>query len=218
MFYCFYTQSMKKAKIIIKEELTIKTSPKKWVKPWTNFKKEQAIIKKLFRHRRLLLFKWVLAIMFGVIALMMPESALLAIIWYFAIILIVIWVLLVFGGFSHLKDHKHGYLWIVEWLFDVATAIIIFFYPDITLQLLLLFLAVWAWVKWIWYIIQAIKIRKHVIRYLFNCVILLSFSGMLFYRPTEWLVAMSYVIWFFAIIFGIGISGLALKLRQLKVD
>lgn len=197
---------VKVPKIEIEEEIELKIPNAK------------ASIKKMFHNRWLLAIKWVFLIIFGAIALALPELTLLVILRYLAVLLVMLGVFLVVGALGHLHDNKHWYMWLIEGLFDIAIGVFVVFNPDVTLQLLILVLAIWAVVKGIIHIIHAIKVKRHIGLHIFNAIILIIFGAVLFSNPFESAVALTYILGVCMILFGIGITFLGWKFRHLDAE
>jgi uncharacterized membrane protein HdeD (DUF308 family) len=68
-------------KIILEEELKINFPTKE---------KSQILLKKLFHNRWLLLVKGLFMVIFGLIAFIFPELTLLVLLWYLAVMIIII--------------------------------------------------------------------------------------------------------------------------------
>lgn len=176
----------------------------------------ETMIKKMFHNRRLLIIKGTFMVLFGVIAFVFPELTLLVLLRYLAIMFVILWWFLLVGSFGHIHDNKHWFLRLIEWLLDIGMWVLIIFNPQITLQLVILLISVWAAMKAVMYVIHAIKIKKHISLFLFNALILLIFAFVLFFHPLEGVIAMTYLLWIFAIVFGIWVIFLWSKLRHLE--
>jgi len=197
---------MEKQKTIIDEEIIITNVDKKIKK---------SAKPNIFNAWRLLFFKGIFAIIFGVIALALPELAIIALLFYLGVVLVLVWLFMSVWWIIHIKQNKHRYMWLIEWLLDICVWLTIIFYPDVTIQFLIILISAWALAKSILYIINAIRIKRHIALYLINSVILILFAVILFLNPIVWIIAITYILWFFAIVFGIWISYLSLKLRKL---
>jgi len=176
----------------------------------------KSIIKKIFHNWWLLVVKWVFMIMFGAIAFLFPELTLLVLLWYLAVIIIIIWSTLLVGSIGHIHDNKHWFLWVIEWLLDIWIWMLVIFNPNITLQLIILFISIRAAVKWILYIIHAWKLKKYIPIFITNALLLIIFAFVLFFNPLEWAIAMTYLLAAFAIIFGFWVIYLGFQLKKLE--
>ncbi|NOZ44793.1 MAG: hypothetical protein GXP45_06755 [bacterium] len=106
----------------------------------------------------------------------------------------------------------------MEGLFDIVIGLIIISDPGMTLQLLILFIVVWAFFKGIFQIIHAIKIKKHVGHFVFNAVLLIAFSVVLYLNPFGGAIAMTYFLGIFGIVFGIAMASLGFRLKHISAE
>jgi uncharacterized membrane protein HdeD (DUF308 family) len=104
----------------------------------------------------------------------------------------------------------------IEGIFDILIGVLIVINPDITLQVLVLFISVWAAVKGLFYVIHARKLKRHITLFLINALLLIAFAFVLFFNPFAGAIAMTYLLASFSIVFGVGVSILAFKLRKLE--
>ncbi len=169
----------------------------------------------MFKNWRLLVIKWIFLVLFGILALTLPQLSLLVLLRYLAVMFIILWWFLLLWSFEHIHSNKHRFLWSIEWTLDILIGVSIVINPAISLQLLILLIAIRAIVKAIMHIIHAIHIKKHIILFIFNALVLFLFAYLLVFHPREWAVAMTYILGIFAIIFGIALIYLGSQLKYL---
>jgi len=178
----------------------------------------QKALQRMFHNWRLLPVKGMFLILFGILALVFPQLTLLVLLWYLAIMLVIIGGFLMVWSIGHIKQNKHRYLRLLEGLFDIVIGLIIISDPGMTLQLLILFIVVWAFFKGIFQIIHAIKIKKHVGHFVFNAVLLIAFSVVLYLNPFGGAIAMTYFLGIFGIVFGIAMASLGFRLKHISAE
>jgi uncharacterized membrane protein HdeD (DUF308 family) len=178
----------------------------------------------LFRNWWLFAVRGVIAIVFGLLALIWPRSAMLAVVFLFGAFALLDGIFAVAVGIA-----SHGYFerwWAVllEGLTGIVIGILTFFWPNLTALVLLYFIAAWAVITGIFEIVAAIKFR-HVIpgewAMILNGLLSVLLGALLFVFPAAGEVGLTWLIGIYAIaagvmemIFGFRLHGLMLKLEK----
>jgi uncharacterized membrane protein HdeD (DUF308 family) len=177
---------------------------------------EQKFVKHL---RNVFIFKAVVNIIFGLLALFWPQISLIILITFFGIKAL-------FGGFSMLfssflmKTKSAKFLVFLEGFFSLFIALITFLLPGITALILLYIIAFWS------AIIGGIKISQGIffgtkltgtfwLGLTGGSYLLLSFY-LLVTSPVEGALSVVKIIGFFSLIGGLGLLLTALKISHLK--
>ena len=159
------------------------------------------------------------AILFGVLALVAPSISLLA--------LVIVWgVYAVADGVLNLvlatRRGRTGAEWgwyAFEGLVSVAAGALAFVYPGITAMVLLFVIAAWAIVTGIAEIAAAIELRR-VVRGEWMLavagVLSIAFGVLLFAFPGAGALAVVWLIGSYAVVFGVLLIGLGLRLHRLR--
>jgi uncharacterized membrane protein HdeD (DUF308 family) len=121
---------------------------------------------------------------------------------------------------SALAGRTQGLPWwtlLVEGMLGVAAGVFTFLWPGVTLVVLLYVMAAWAIVTGIFEIAAAIRLRKAVEgewTLALSGVVSVVFGLILFTRPFAGLLAVAWLIGTYAVIFGLLLLFLGLKLRE----
>ncbi len=157
------------------------------------------------------------AIIFGVLALIAPSIGLLA--------LVIMWgVYAIADGVFNLvlatRAGRAGGSWgwyLVEGLVSIAAGVVTFAYPGITALVLLFIIAAWAIVTGIAEIAAAVELRRLVSgewMLALAGVLSIAFGVLLFAAPGAGALAVVWLIGGYAIVFGVLLVGLGVKLHR----
>ena len=108
---------------------------------------------------------------------------------------------------------KHGTL--LTWL--ILAGLVAFLFPAVTAQVLLVFIAAWAIITGILEIWGAILLRKEIENewlLILGGILAIAFGVIMFTQPAAGALAAIWMIGIFALVFGIDLILLALKLRK----
>jgi uncharacterized membrane protein HdeD (DUF308 family) len=163
----------------------------------------------------LLLLRGVLAVAFGVLALVWPALTVLALALVFGLYAIVDGVALVVFAIRHHKQ-LHRWAYVAGGLLGVAAGVVTLLWPHITVVALALLAGGWALVTGIFEIIAAIRLRKQI-----RGEIVLGLAGALsavagifiLWRPIAGAFGIAILLGIYALIYGIVVAVLALLLR-----
>jgi len=171
------------------------------------------IARALATHWSSLAIRGVCALLFGIVAFMMPGLTLTT--------LVLIWGIyaLIDGGLALVAGFK-AKIWSLVFLglVGVLAGIGAFIYPGMTALVLLYFIAVWAIVTGVLAIVTAIRLRKEITgEWALGLAGLLSllFGAMLIARPGDGALTIIYLIAAYAVAFGILLLILAFRLKSL---
>ena len=162
----------------------------------------------------LLLLRGILALAFGVIALLQPAAALVALVALFGV-----WAL--FDGataFALLLSGWRSWQLALVGVVGLAAAFITLLRPGITAIGLYAAIAVWSLVRGVFEIALAIKLRRQVEgeRWLiFGGLSSILFGALMIALPAAGIVALAWLIAIYALIFGALMIGLSLRLRRI---
>jgi uncharacterized membrane protein HdeD (DUF308 family) len=183
---------------------------------------------KLFRNWWLFAVRGVLAIVFGLLALIWPGSAMLALVLLFGAFALVDGIFAVAAGIA-----SHGYFerwWAVllEGLAGIVIGILTFFWPAMTALALLYFIAAWAIITGIFEIVAAIHFRRVIPgewAMILNGLLSVLLGVVLFAFPVAGAVGLVWLIGIYAIaagvaemIFAFRMHGFMLKLEKAGAD
>lgn len=158
----------------------------------------------------------VLGILLGVIVFANPTAAVGAFVFLFGIYAIVDGVFAIIAGVRAAEHHERWWPFLLEGLVDIVAGIIAFAAPAAAAFALILVIAVWAIVTGVLNLVAAIRLRRAIAGewlLILNGLVSIAFGGILLLRPAAGLLVAVWWIGAYAIIFGILLLALSLKLR-----
>lgn len=173
--------------------------------------------KRLARNWWTLALRGILAIIFGLAALFLPEITLTALVFCFAAFALGGGILLAIAGFKDHLTNIHGWLLVIEGAIGIAVGVMAFIWPGITALVLLYLIAAWAIVTGLFEIIAANHLRREIENewlLIAAGIASLTFGILLIIWPVVGALAILWMIAAYAIVFGVLMLLLALKLRK----
>jgi uncharacterized membrane protein HdeD (DUF308 family) len=171
------------------------------------------------RNWWVLLIRGILAVAFGVLAFLWPSLTLAVLVLLFGAYALLDGVASIIIGLTG-RGAQDNRLWLMlGGVFGVLVGVLTFVWPDITALALIYFIAAWAIVTGVFTIVAAVQLRKEI-----DNEWLLGISGALsilvgLYMaafPGDGALALIWVVAAYAVIFGILMIGLALRLRNMS--
>lgn len=161
-----------------------------------------------------------LAIAFGVLAFLMPLPTILALVWLFGAYALIDGV---FSLVSAAKRDRSQPWWalLFEGLIGVAIGALAFVWPGLTTMALVYLIAAWAFLTGIFEIVAAIRLRKEITgEWMLGLsgVLSVSLGILLAVAPAPAAVALVWVVAAYAIVFGILLIALSVRLKRAKSD
>jgi uncharacterized membrane protein HdeD (DUF308 family) len=173
------------------------------------------------RNWWLVALRGVVAIIFGILALVWPGPALLTLVFFFGIYALLDGIFAISETISGNTGGRPRWLVLLEGVVSLIAGILTFVWPSLTALVLLYVIALWALITGITEIVAAIELRR---RLQGEWVLILSgvasiiFGILLLLFPGAGALALIWVIGIYAIVFGILLLGLALRLRALHTQ
>lgn len=170
----------------------------------------------LSRRWQLVVVRGVVAVLFGVVAIAWPAITVLALALLWGAYLLVDGIASIVMAVGQGNDRL--YL-IVLGVLGIAAGVISFVWPQITVIVLLLLIAVWAIVAGVLQIAAAVRLRKVIRNEWFlaiSGVVTLILGLLLIVQPAEGALALLVAIATFAIAWGVVLIVFGLRLRQLR--
>jgi uncharacterized membrane protein HdeD (DUF308 family) len=159
------------------------------------------------------------AVLFGVLALVWPEITLLALVLVFGAYAFVdgVFALIAAARGRELAGGSRGWL-VLEGLLGIGAGIVAVAWPDITALVLLWVIAFWAVLTGVLEIVAAVRLRRVLDNEWLLVVagaLSIVFGLILVIWPGSGAIGLVWLIGIYAIVFGIVLIGLALRLRSL---
>jgi uncharacterized membrane protein HdeD (DUF308 family) len=169
------------------------------------------------RHWWAFAIRGVAAILFGILALLLPGLT-------FAV-LVLLWgaFALVDGAFALIAavrtEHDHRWGLFAEGIVGIGAGIVTFVWPDLTALVLLYIIAAWALLTGVLELIAAVRLRKLIQDewwLILSGVVSVLFGLFLLAAPGAGAVAVVWLIGLYAVVFGVLMLALAVRLRGLS--
>jgi uncharacterized membrane protein HdeD (DUF308 family) len=160
----------------------------------------------------------VFAILFGVLALVWPKSAITALVLLFGAFVLVDGSVAVVSGIQLRKYFKYWWALLLEGLTGIAIAIMTFVWPNVAALALLYFIAAWAILTGIFEIVAALEFRNVIPgewATFLSGLLSVVLGIMLFVYPSAGAVGLIWAIAIYAIVFGAVEIVFAFRLRGL---
>jgi uncharacterized membrane protein HdeD (DUF308 family) len=177
-----------------------------------------SVAETLRRNWWLLALRGLAAVIFGLLAFVWPGITLLTLIWLFGAFALVNGILSLVLATKAPKGYPRFGSLILGGLLGILAGLLTFVMPGITALGLLILIAAWALVTGILEIVAAIKLRKAITgewMLILTGLASVAFGILLMVRPAAGALVMVLWIGAYALVFGILLFVLALKMRTL---
>ena len=171
----------------------------------------------LARNWWTLLIRGIAAVVFGVLAFAWPGATIVALVILFGAYAFVDGVFAIVAAIRAAQSHERWWPFLLEGIVGIAIAAITYFEPHVTAFALYFTIAAWAFLTGILEIAAAIQLRKQIANELWlilGGVLSLLFGVLMIWQPLAGAIAIVWVIGAYAIMFGILMIGLSLRLRK----
>ncbi|MGH7717141.1 MAG: HdeD family acid-resistance protein [Vulcanimicrobiaceae bacterium] len=170
-------------------------------------------------HWLALLLRGIVAVLFGVLCFVLTRAAIFALVICIGAFFIVDGVLMLIGAIrSASASHLGHWLWqLIGGIVGIAAGILTFAWPGITALTLGIFIGAWAIVTGAFELVTAIRLRSALPNewlWVINGVLSLLFGLFVFVFPGAGLVAIVYVMGFYAILAGIAMITLSFQMKK----
>jgi uncharacterized membrane protein HdeD (DUF308 family) len=175
------------------------------------------MLQTLAKNWWMVLLRGIAAIVFGVLAFAWPGLTLLTLVIIYGAYALVDGVIALIAAFSGGAKPAPTWWLIVAGIAGIAAGIATFVWPGITALVLIVFIGVWSIVHGIFEIVGAIKLRKEIDNewwLILAGVLSVIFGVLVLAMPGAGALALVWVIGAYAIVFGILLVGLSLRLRK----
>jgi uncharacterized membrane protein HdeD (DUF308 family) len=170
----------------------------------------------LTRHWWAVGLRGLLAILFGILALVLPGVTVIVLIALFGAYVLIDGIVAIYLAFRGRANNRNWGWLLVEGIAGVLIGIITFRWPGVTTFVLLAFIAAWAIITGVMEIFEAIELRRVIDN---EWLLILSgaasvlFGVLLLLFPSGGALALVWLIGIFALIFGILLLVLSWRLR-----
>ena len=163
-----------------------------------------------------LALRGVLAIAFGIIALLLPGATLASLVILFSAYMLVDGALAIVAGIRMARRRERWWLLVLEGIADIAAGIIAFLWPGITILAFTYLIAAWAIVSGCLLVASAFRLRRTHGRWLMGLggVISVVWGVLVALLPAISAIVLVWWLGVYAIVFGGALIGLAIRLRR----
>jgi uncharacterized membrane protein HdeD (DUF308 family) len=178
---------------------------------------EATMLEHLGRNWGWVVLRGVAAVLFGILAFAWPGITLAALVIVWGAYALADGILALVAAYRVRDQGKPFWSLVIVGLLGIAAGIVTFIWPGMTALLLLLFIAAWAVVMGIFQIVAAIRLRKEIQNewlLALSGVLSVLFGIIMFVQPGAGALAVIWVIAAYAIVFGILLIWLGLRLKK----
>jgi len=178
---------------------------------------EATMLEHLGRNWGWIVLRGVAAILFGILAFVLPGITLAVLVIVWGAYALADGILALVAAYRVRDQGKPFWSLVIVGVLGIAAGIVTFIWPGMTALVLLLFIAAWAVVMGIFQIIAAIRLRKEIQNeWLLGLSGVLSvlFGIIMFAQPGAGAIAVIWVIAAYAIVFGVLLIWLGLRLKK----
>ena len=160
----------------------------------------------------------VFAILFGLVALFMTGPTILSLVLFFSAYMLVDGIFTIVAAVRAASRQERWGLLVLEGIADIATGVIAFVWPGLTVLAFVLIMAAWSLVTGILMIVAAFRLDQTYGRgwLVFSGIVSVLFGIALVIAPLIGAVVLTWWLGAYALVFGIGLLVLAFKLRGRK--
>lgn len=177
------------------------------------------MVRLLSRHWWVLALRGILALVFGVLALVWPAITVRVLVILFGVYAVVDGLFSLFSALVNPRRQRGWWLLLIEAVAGVAAGIVAFVWPQITAFALLYLIAAWAILTGILELIAAFQLRREVEgewMLVLAGVVSILLGLLLALRPGSGVIAVVWFIGAYAIVFGVLLIILGFRLRSLR--
>ncbi|HEX6033955.1 MAG TPA: HdeD family acid-resistance protein [Anaerolineales bacterium] len=177
------------------------------------------MVRSLSQNWWLVFLRGVLAILFGVSAIIWPGITWLTLIILFGVYAIVDGLIAIWTGFSRTRESPRWWTFLLEGLVNIGAGVMALIWPDLATLVLVYLIASWAVFTGILEIVAAIRLRSEITNEWFLAlggVLSVGLGILLFLQPAAGTIAIIWMIAGYALVFGILLVILGIRLRNWK--
>lgn len=174
------------------------------------------MLQRAARNWWMLALRGMFAILFGVLAFLLPGLTLAALVLLFGAYAFVDGLFAIVAGIRSYGEQARWWALVLEGIVGVVVGVLTFLYPGITALVLLYFIAAWALITGVLEIVAAIRLRKEIQgEWMLALAGIASvlFGILLLVLPGSGALAVIWLIGSYAVVFGILLLILAFRLR-----
>jgi uncharacterized membrane protein HdeD (DUF308 family) len=180
--------------------------------------REKQLSNVLSRNWWMVLLRGLGAIVFGILAWLLPGISLAVLVLLFGAFVLVDGILGVWLAIDGRKEYEDWWVLLLWGVLGIGVGVLTFMSPGVTELALLFFIAAWAIATGVLEIVAAMRLRREIKGewlLILGGLLSIMFGGLLMSQPGTGALALIWLIGAYAIIFGIVLVILAFKTRSL---
>jgi uncharacterized membrane protein HdeD (DUF308 family) len=178
---------------------------------------EECMLTQLTRNWWAVALRGVIAILFGVVALVLPGLTLEILVLFFGAYVLVDGLFAFIAAFTNRGGHESWWVLLLEGLLGIAAGLITIFHPGLATLVLIYIISFWAIVTGVLEIVAAVRLRKEIQGewlLALSGIVSMAFGFLLLLFPAAGALTVTWLIGLYAILFGVMLLGLGLRLRK----
>lgn len=178
---------------------------------------QSTLLQALARNWWALLIRGIVAVIFGILALIWPGATWVAIGILFGAYALVDGIFAIVSAVRAAEAHERWWPFLLEGIVGIVIAGITFYDVRITLLALYWTIAAWAFLTGIFEIVAAVQLRKHIANefwLILGGIASIVFAVLMIWFPLAGALAIVWLIAAYAVVFGIFMIAFALRLRS----
>lgn len=167
----------------------------------------------------LLTLNGIIAILYGIIAIFVPDTTILTIVMYFGIVILIIGVAMLWGAINSIRDNLPYITDLLISLITIAIGALLTFYTSKSLTIFVMIIGSWAVLVGIVQLYLATRAEllpgeKNTL--LINGIITLIFGVIMFFNPFETATILVVISGILAFVFGIVLIAMSIRLKNIE--
>ncbi|HWL59224.1 MAG TPA: HdeD family acid-resistance protein [Paracoccus sp. (in: a-proteobacteria)] len=166
-----------------------------------------------------LLLRGIAAILFGIVALLLPGLTVFVLLWVFGVYAIFDGLMAVITAVQRRKSDDRWWAWALDGVLSIAIGLMALFWTGATALAFIIWMAIWGVIAGIFRIVAAIRLRnefKGEWELILSGVLLVVWGVLMAMLPAAGLLSIAWLLGVFAILIGITLIALSLRLRKMK--
>jgi uncharacterized membrane protein HdeD (DUF308 family) len=176
---------------------------------------------KLSNYRSLLVINGIIAILFGLFALFVPETTARTVAVYFGIVLIVGGAFGLYHSITSMKNDKPYLINLLSSVVSTLVGVFIVIYTQRSLEIFTIIVGIWAVIMGVLQLVIALNLPKssgYKKLLTINSILTLVFGLVLFFNPFSGFIAILYLVGVLAILFGSVLIYLSIVIKKFEED
>ena len=176
---------------------------------------------RILKNWWLFLLNGLAAMLFGGVALFYPETTLMVLVTYFGILAIFLGVFLILAAVLNQSSTDLWTFWLFEGILNLVIGAVVLAYPEVTVAVFLVVLAIWAILIGAIQLITVVRLRRVVTQrwpFVLNGSLALLFGIVVLINPFEGAVVLTIFVGAYSILLGIFFVIIALTMRNVRQE